>query len=109
MKKRFFDNTKYRYADGTFLENGTYTQHTSTRFKNYCEGMRRFPERFIPHLYDNIYGCCGCSACEAICPQQAISMEEDEAGFLYPVVDLLKCIRCFQCERVCDFKKSGDL
>ena len=45
--------------------------------------------------------CCGCSACYNICPKQAITMEEDEKGFRYPIVDEEKCIDCKLCEKVC--------
>ena len=31
--------------------------------------------------------CCGCSACEQICPVGCIKMKEDEEGFLYPKID----------------------
>ena len=31
--------------------------------------------------------CCGCTACAAICPKDAIIMKEDNEGFLYPTVD----------------------
>lgn len=58
----------------------------------------------IPKLYENRENCCGCSACYAICPVHAISMEPDEEGFLYPTVDTEKCVRCYQCISVCVFK-----
>lgn len=45
--------------------------------------------------------CCGCTACANICPQQCISMIEDNEGFLYPSVDASNCIKCNLCERVC--------
>lgn len=45
--------------------------------------------------------CCGCSACVQRCPKQCISMQEDEEGFLYPVVDTAHCIDCGLCEKVC--------
>ena len=45
--------------------------------------------------------CCGCSACENICPKQAVSMRYDREGFLYPVVDSNKCIHCGKCVKVC--------
>jgi len=48
--------------------------------------------------------CCGCGACIAICPESAISMVEDEYGFLYPHIDSKLCIECHLCERVCAFK-----
>lgn len=46
--------------------------------------------------------CCGCSACEQICPKSCISMENDEEGFLYPTVkDRDRCIDCGLCAKVC--------
>ena len=48
--------------------------------------------------------CCGCSACEAICPTGAIRMSLDEDGFYYPKLDESICIRCRKCLKVCVFK-----
>lgn len=45
--------------------------------------------------------CCGCTACANICPKNCITMEADDEGFLYPVVDENKCIKCGLCEKVC--------
>lgn len=45
--------------------------------------------------------CCGCSACEQICPRNCITMKPNEEGFLYPVVDETQCIHCSLCEKVC--------
>ena len=45
--------------------------------------------------------CCGCGACSQICPVNAIHMEYDEEGILYPVVDEETCIRCGKCVKVC--------
>lgn len=57
--------------------------------------------------------CCGCSACEQICPKQCITMRVDEEGFLYPVVEKNKCVNCGMCEKVCPIlnvskKRSGE-
>ncbi len=49
--------------------------------------------------------CCGCLACEDVCPQGAISMTENEKGFFMPSIDEDKCINCGLCLKVCDFKK----
>ncbi len=62
----------------------------------------------LPKLYTNKRDCCGCTACYAVCPSQAILMLPDEEGFLYPVVDAGKCIRCRQCLSVCAFRRSLD-
>lgn len=45
--------------------------------------------------------CNGCGTCSLKCPTQAITMKEDKEGFLYPVIDEEKCIKCGLCERVC--------
>lgn len=50
--------------------------------------------------------CCGCTACEVICPQHAIKMVPDDDGFVYPVVDESKCIHCGVCEQVCLFRND---
>jgi len=52
--------------------------------------------------------CSGCTACASICPRDAISMQPDVMGFLYPQVDKEKCIECGACERVCAFNDHYD-
>lgn len=51
--------------------------------------------------------CCGCNACVQRCPKQCISVQEDEEGFLYPIVDLSICIDCGLCEKVCPVLNQG--
>lgn len=60
----------------------------------------------IPQLYYRKEECCGCTACASICPKGAILMERDYEGFEYPRIEERKCIRCFQCLRVCPFKQN---
>lgn len=60
----------------------------------------------IPVLYERKEDCCGCTACYAICPIQAISMQPDEEGFDYPAIDAEKCIRCYMCLKVCPIKEA---
>ena len=43
-----------------------------------------------------------------ICPKEAISMVEDEEGFEYPQIDKSKCVRCYQCLKVCPFKTAKE-
>lgn len=44
--------------------------------------------------------CCGCTACYSVCPKKAISMQQDQEGFLYPFVEISKCIDCKLCDSV---------
>lgn len=60
----------------------------------------------LPVLYERKEECCGCTACYAICPNDAISMVEDEEGFEYPQIDESKCVRCYQCIKVCPIKAA---
>ena len=50
------------------------------------------------------FDCCGCTACYAICPKGASFLVSDKEGFLYPLVDKSKCIKCYACINVCAFK-----
>lgn len=52
--------------------------------------------------------CCGCTACASICAHDAITMQPDALGFLYPVVDKDKCVDCGLCEKVCAFNDYYD-
>ena len=63
-------------------------------------------ERYIPDLHSDDSECCGCSACYAVCPCDAIAMEPDRYGFLYPQIDQARCICCGKCLSVCVFKKK---
>lgn len=55
-------------------------------------------------LFFDEYKCCGCEACANICPKQAITMEENDKGFLYPKIEESKCIHCNKCISVCNLK-----
>ena len=45
--------------------------------------------------------CTGCGACVSLCRWGAISMQPDDEGFLYPVVDGALCRSCDLCEKRC--------
>ena len=45
--------------------------------------------------------CCGCTACQQICPHSSITMRDDNQGFKYPVVDKTTCVDCHLCEKIC--------
>ena len=45
--------------------------------------------------------CSGCGLCVYKCPKNAISLIEDECGFLYPIVDKSLCSNCGLCFKSC--------
>lgn len=102
------DNRPYRYRDGSRVDvSSGYHPHASTRFRNWsAEVPTAIAEHELPELYRDRSECCGCTACVAACPRDAIAMEPDEEGFAYPVVDSVLCIRCLKCEDACVFKPA---
>lgn len=57
-------------------------------------------------LFEKKENCCGCGACINTCPKQAIIMEEDEFGFLYPMINEELCIECGACKKVCAYQNT---
>lgn len=45
--------------------------------------------------------CCGCTACEQLCPKKCITFTEDAEGFMYPDVNENECIECGICVKHC--------
>lgn len=45
--------------------------------------------------------CCGCGACQNVCPKDAIEMCVDQEGFFSPVIDHEKCVECGLCAKAC--------
>jgi acetyltransferase-like isoleucine patch superfamily enzyme/coenzyme F420-reducing hydrogenase beta subunit len=45
--------------------------------------------------------CTGCAACANKCPHNAIAMEDDNEGFLYPKIIENACTKCDLCVNVC--------
>ncbi len=44
--------------------------------------------------------CCGCEVCVSVCPARAITIREDDLGFLVPGISG-NCISCGKCVQVC--------
>lgn len=71
---------------------GAMKSRTKVSYLNCGKEKKGFEERAL---------CCGCGACKAVCPVQAIAMRADEEGFRYPVVAESRCIHCGKCSRLC--------
>ena len=54
----------------------------------------------------NKENCCGCRACEQICPKKCIEIVEDQNGFSYAKINEKNCIHCNMCKKVCPMINS---
>lgn len=52
--------------------------------------------------------CTGCTACVVSCPKNAVSMKEDEKGFIYPHIDQTACVDCGLCKKICPQNKINE-
>lgn len=50
--------------------------------------------------------CCGCTACQGLCPKKAITMVPDSFGFAYPIINEDLCINCGICYNICQFSSD---
>ena len=55
------------------------------------------------HIKSEKDQCSGCGLCTTACINNAITLEKDEYGFLYPTINNSKCINCNACVRICPF------
>lgn len=53
--------------------------------------------------------CYGCTACEKVCPTNAIKIIQDEKGFWTPRIDKELCIECAKCKNVCPYENKYTL
>lgn len=67
---------------------------------------KKEPDRRTYLESGDIFHCYGCGACKDACPKQAIAMEPDEEGFLYPVIDERVCDDCGKCQEVCIYNRK---
>lgn len=118
------ENLSTRYINVSIGKNGV-----AMKLNN--QGKLQECNKDLPELYKNKYECCGCGACYAICPVDregeskeeilydfigdgikqkkivfggALEMLPDEEGFLYPVINAQKCLRCYNCINICCIK-----
>jgi len=96
------------------------------KVKNILDNRKRvslewLKEKLEPVLYNSKTvnkvvinkNCSGCSACAEVCPYAAIEMKKNSMGFLNPVVNTTKCVKCGLCLRKCTsenpvYKNSTD-
>lgn len=45
--------------------------------------------------------CCGCGACSSQCPTNALTLQSDDLGFIYPEINSSLCCECNKCTNSC--------
>jgi coenzyme F420-reducing hydrogenase beta subunit len=58
-------------------------------------------------LGEDFVSCTGCAACVAACPQSAISMQQNDEGFLYPNINMGLCSNCDLCRDICPVNQGN--
>ena len=58
--------------------------------------------------FDFNQNCCGCTACVNSCAKGAITMQQNDEGFMMPVVDESKCVDCGLCDKVCPHLNTSE-
>lgn len=75
-------------------------------FLDKITGVERNDDEYVDAPTDILKkDCCGCYACEEVCPVSAIKMVEDKKGYYFPVVNKDTCISCSLCKKSCVIQK----
>lgn len=61
------------------------------------------PKVLKKNIHRNNSMCCGCGACMAVCPCNAVQIKMDKDGFYSSFVDNDKCVSCGKCTKVCPY------
>jgi len=52
--------------------------------------------------------CTGCAACVQVCKQDAVKMNADDEGFLFPDINEERCLDCGLCRKTCPINTALD-
>ena len=69
----------------------------------HCDDSRK-----CNHVFRDRSLCCGCGACVAVCPTEAMSLDVDGEGFLHAAICEELCVSCGRCRSVCPLVNIPD-
>lgn len=93
-----------RFVSSSKLEALVLTRREKEHKKPQPLGSDDRTVRLVPHD-----ACSGCGACLNKCPKDAIGMQDDGEGFLYPQIDAAKCVNCGLCLKACPVENPVSL
>lgn len=93
----FFNVDKY-HINQSLLAIPTATPHQKRDILNICKETC-YELKQLPGVYQLVKGEVSLSKMKKVAV-------EDEEGFEYPQIDEKKCIKCYQCLKVCPFKET---
>lgn len=68
------------------------------------EYIKQKQEKCVCTEYSSL--CCGCGACAAACPVNAVALTHNKSGFCYAEISREKCISCGKCKKVCPIQNK---
>lgn len=74
-----------------------YKEQSDNMIEDVVNKLEELEEKYVTHKSK----CTGCMACFNICPHDAIEVEKNEEGFLYPRINKDKCTKCGLCKKIC--------
>lgn len=66
------------------------------------------PQVVKNNIHNNNSLCCGCGACKAVCPCEAIEIRLNKEGFYTAFVNDVKCVSCGKCAKICPYMIERD-
>lgn len=107
MKKMLPDDLSSLQIDYAMVEQKKKKMGDQSReFLNSALQMKKEEDNRTYFETKDAFRCYGCGTCKEICPAEAIHMETDKEGFLYPVIDEERCTHCDKCRNVCIYHQK---
>ena len=92
----------YSYVDEILAEEKIRVRHFLDCAMEKIAELPKENMKMVKHIEVNRREkCSGCTACSQSCPKKCITMQADDEGFVYPVVNNEICIECGKCKLVC--------
>ena len=112
LKDRIIDKThSFELEPVDYEKVGEIQEREKNRSFDYLKFLITKPKKVeIPNNYKSVLKgtvsivgdkCTGCTVCSYVCPKNAITMQMNDEGFSYPIIDEERCVECSKCIKYC--------